>query len=178
MKTLVLAFHPNITESRGNRHLLQEIKKYSDVTIHDVYASYPDGKIDIKIEQQLVESHDRIIFQFPFYWYSAPALLKKWLEEVIVHGWAFGTGGDKMQDKEFLPAVTTGVDQEGYTADGMVKFNVSELLRPLEATTHFVGAYYLTPFAVHGVGHQSDTQLAKKAEEYVSYALSPELIAV
>jgi len=178
MKTLVLVFHPNITESRGNRHLLQEIEKYSDVTIHDVYASYPDGKIDVELEQQLVENHDRIIFQFPFYWYSAPALLKKWLEEVIAHGWAFGTNGDKMKDKEFLPVVTTGVDEEGYTPDGLVKFNVSELLRPLEATTQFVGAYYLAPFTVHGVGHQSDEELSQKAQEYVAYALSPELIAV
>ncbi|MDN6641555.1 MAG: NAD(P)H-dependent oxidoreductase [Tetragenococcus sp.] len=177
MKTLVLVFHPNITESNGNRYLSQEIKKYPNVTVHDVYAAYPDGKVDIKTEQQLIEEHDRIIFQFPFYWYSAPALLKKWLEEVITHGWAFGTNGDKMQGKEFLPAVTTGVDQEGYTHEGLVKFNVSELLRPLEATTNFVGAHYLTPFVVHGIGHQSDEQLTEKAKEYVSYALNPKLIA-
>ncbi|GMA08412.1 general stress protein 14 [Tetragenococcus halophilus subsp. flandriensis] len=178
MKTLVLIFHPNLTESRGNRRLSQEIDKYSDVTLHNVYASYPDGKIDVKAEQQLVEEHDRIIFQFPFYWYSAPALLKKWLEEVIVYGWAFGTNGDKMQNKEFLPAVTTGVDQEGYSAEGLVKFSVPELLRPLEATTNFVGAYYLAPFVVHGVGHQTDEQIEEKAKHYASYALSAERIAV
>ncbi|WP_066190099.1 NAD(P)H-dependent oxidoreductase [Gracilibacillus timonensis] len=175
MKTLVLIFHPNLSESRGNRYLAEEIKKQPDVTIHDVYTSYADEKIDVQTEHELVENHDRIIFQFPFFWYSAPPLLKKWLEEVITYGWAFGTNGDKFQGKEVLVAVTTGVAEEGYSAEGDVAFTVPELLRPLEAAANFVSAYYLPPFALNGVGHKSDEQLAEIAKEYVTYALNPEL---
>ncbi|MFD1067149.1 NAD(P)H-dependent oxidoreductase [Oceanobacillus locisalsi] len=174
MKTLVLVFHPNLSESRGNRHLVEEIKKHPDTTVHNVYASYPDEKIDVQTEHELVENHDRIIFQFPFYWYSAPPLLKKWLEEVIVYGWAFGTNGDKFQGKEVIVAVTTGVAEEGYTAEGDVTFTVAELLRPLEAAANFVSANYLPPFAVNGIGHKSDEELAAIAKEYVRYVLNPE----
>ncbi|GIN74248.1 general stress protein 14 [Bacillus sp. J14TS2] len=175
MKTLVLVFHPNLAESRGNRHLVEEIREQPNVTVHNVYEAYSDEKIDIYTEQQLVEEHDRIVLQFPFYWYSAPPLLKKWLEEVITYGWAYGTEGDKFRGKEILVSVTTRVDQEDYSPEGDVKFSVSELLRPLEATSNFVGAHYLAPFALHGVEHKSDEQLAEIAKEYVSYTLNPEV---
>lgn len=172
MKTLVLIFHPNLAESRGNRYLSEEIKKHPNATVHNVYEAYSDEKIDIQTEQQLVEEHDRIVLQFPFYWYSAPPLLKRWLEEVITYGWAYGTDGDTFHSKEILVAITTRVDQEEYSPEGAVKFTVSELLRPLEATSNFVGAHYLEPFALHGVEHKSDEQLAKIANEYVTYLLS------
>jgi len=172
MKTLVLVFHPNLSESRGNLRLVEEIKKHPNATVHNVYEAYSDEKIDIQKEQQLVEEHDRIVLQFPFYWYSAPPLLKKWLEEVITYGWAYGTEGDAFHDKEILVAVTTRVDEEDYTPEGDVSFTVSELLRPLEATSNFVGARYLAPFALHGVEHKSDEQLAEIAKEYVTYALN------
>lgn len=41
MKTLVLIFHPNLAESRGNRYLIEAIEKQPDVTIHNVYEAYP-----------------------------------------------------------------------------------------------------------------------------------------
>lgn len=68
--------------------------------------------------------------------------------------------------------MTTRVDEEDYTPEGDVSFTVLELLRPLEATSNFVGALYLAPFALHGVEHKSDEQLAEIAKEYVTYALN------
>jgi putative NADPH-quinone reductase len=169
MKTLILVFHPNMSASRGNVHLLEEVENIPDVTVHDLYKTYPDENINVEAEQKLIEGHDRIVFQFPFYWYSAPPLLKKWLEEVITHGWAFGTGGDAFHGKEILNAVTTGVDEEDYAKDGDVKFTVSNLLAPLEAASNFVGATYMAPFTVHGVGHKSDEQLSESAKVYAEY---------
>ncbi|MGX7197752.1 NAD(P)H-dependent oxidoreductase [Enterococcus olivae] len=141
------------------------------MTIHDLYAAYPDGQIDVKAEQQRINQHDRVILQFPFYWYSAPPLLKKWLEEVLTYGWAYGSTGSKLQNKEIMVAVTTRVDQIGYSAEGDVKYTVPELLRPLEATSHFVGAQFLEPFVLYGVEHHSEEQLQEAAQNYVEYAL-------
>lgn len=171
MKTLVLVIHPDLSFSRGNRTLAEAIRKSSDVTIHDLYAAYPDGQIDVKAEQQRINQHDRVILQFPFYWYSAPPLLKKWLEEVLTYGWAYGSTGSKLQNKEIMVAVTTRVDQIGYSAEGDVKYTVPELLRPLEVTSHFVGAQFLEPFVLYGVEHHSEEQLQEAAQNYVEYAL-------
>ncbi len=45
-----------------------------------IEREYPDFIINVKREQELVENHDNIIFQFPLYWYSSPSLLKKWID--------------------------------------------------------------------------------------------------
>ncbi|WP_447896227.1 NAD(P)H-dependent oxidoreductase, partial [Staphylococcus aureus] len=66
--------------SRINKVWVEKAASYSnEITIHDLYREYPDFIMNVKREQELVENHDNIIFQFPLYWYSSPSLLKKWI---------------------------------------------------------------------------------------------------
>lgn len=62
----------------------------SNVTVHDLYAHYPDFFIDIPREQALLREHEVIVFQHPLYTYSCPALLKEWLDRVLSRGFASG----------------------------------------------------------------------------------------
>lgn len=78
MKTLVVVSHPNIEKSRINRRWVEELKKYPELTVHELYKEYPNETIDVEKEKRLLLEHDRIVWQFPFYWYSSPSLLKKW----------------------------------------------------------------------------------------------------
>lgn len=71
MKTLVLVFHPHLEKSQVNRKLMDIANETGDVTVIDEYAEYPDFHINVEREQKLIESHDRIVLQFPFYWYSS-----------------------------------------------------------------------------------------------------------
>jgi len=50
---------------------------------------------DIVREQQRIERTDALILVFPVYWWSLPALLKGWLDRVMINGWAYeeGVGG-------------------------------------------------------------------------------------
>jgi putative NADPH-quinone reductase len=175
MKTLVLVFHPDITNSRINRRLAEEMDKQKNVTVHHVYEAYPNEQIDVAAEQRLLEEHDRIVLQFPFYWYSTPPLLKKWEDEVLTYGWAYGSNGDKLHGKELLLAVSAAGIEEYYTPSGRHKYTVQELLRPLQATSNLIGTCYLTPFIVYGAWQLSDEQLEQSAKDYVSYALNPEI---
>src|SRR4051795_13677598 len=127
MKTLVLVFHPDLTASRANRRLTEEMERQANVTVHRVYEAYPDEKIDVAAEQRLLEKHDRIVLQFPFYWYSTPSLMKKWEDAVLSYGWAFGSKGDKLHGKELLIAVSTGAAKENYSPAGNFKFTMLEL---------------------------------------------------
>jgi glutathione-regulated potassium-efflux system ancillary protein KefG len=77
MKTLVIVAHPNLDQSRINKRWVAKLREYPEqVTVHDLYATYPDGNIDVAKEQALVMEHDRIVFQFPFYWYSNPGAVE------------------------------------------------------------------------------------------------------
>ncbi|MBE5102325.1 NAD(P)H-dependent oxidoreductase [Priestia aryabhattai] len=175
MKTLVLVFHPDLTASRANRRMTEEMEKQTNVTVHHVYEAYSDEKIDVAAEQRLLEEHDRIVLQFPFYWYSTPSLLKKWEDAVLAYGWAFGSTGDKLHGKELLIAVSTGAAEENYSPDGNFKYTMSELLRPLQASSNMIGTRYLTPYVLYGVNQLSDKEIEQSAKDYVAYALNSKL---
>jgi putative NADPH-quinone reductase len=175
MKTLVLVFHPDLSASRVNRRWAEEMERQANVIVHRVYEAYPDEQIDVAAEQRLLEQHDRIVLQFPFYWYSTPPLLKKWQDKVLAYGWAYGSKGDKLHGKELLIAVTAGASEDYYSPEGTFKYTLPELLRPLQATSNMIGTRYLTPFTVCGVMRMSDEQLEQSAKDYVAHALKPEI---
>ncbi|TKH41447.1 general stress protein [Paenibacillus terrae] len=172
MSTLVIVTHPNLAESRVNKRWVQELKKQPGVTIHNLYEVYPDEKINVAQEQELLEQHDRIVLQFPFYWYSTPSLLKKWEDEVLTYGWAFGSGGDKLEGKELLIALSAASLEENYQHDGRNRYTIEELLRPLEATSHLIGAKLLPYFVQYGAAVLTDEQLEQSAQNYAQTVTS------
>jgi putative NADPH-quinone reductase len=175
MKVLVIVAHPNIEESIVNRTWLGELKKHPAVTVHELYKQYPDEKIDIEREQRLCEEHDRIVWQFPFYWYSSPPLLKKWQDEVLTHGWAYGSNGNKLHNKELILAVSTGSPKERYQAGGRNNYSMSELLKPFQATSNLIGTKFLPAFIFNGTYTANDEEIIKSAKAYVDYIFTKDV---
>jgi putative NADPH-quinone reductase len=170
-KTLIILAHPDLAGSHVNAAWRSRLDADPDqVTIRDIYQLYPDWNIDVAAEQALLESHDRIFFQFPLYWYSTPPLLKKWLDDVLSYGWAYGPGGDHLAHKEIGLIVSTGSPAAAYRTDGRVGHTLDELLRPLEQTIRFVGARYLPVFALQGANHPIPAdQLRRSADDYLGH---------
>ncbi|TYR81268.1 general stress protein [Priestia megaterium] len=165
MKTLVIVAHPHLERSIINKTWLKRLKE-ENVAVHDLYAAYPDFKIDVEKEQALVLGYDRIVFQFPFYWYSSPALLKEWQDVVLTYGWAYGSNGTKLHGKEFMIATSTGGPKEAYQEGGYNRYPMSELLRPFQAMANLTGMKFLPPFMLQGVRNLTDEAIAASAEEY------------
>ncbi|MEJ6400329.1 NAD(P)H-dependent oxidoreductase [Nicoliella lavandulae] len=177
MKTLILLFHPNLEGSRVNQAFRAAVENQHDdnITIRDEYALYPDGNIDVTAEQKAVESANRIIFQFPFYWYSAPSLLKKWEDVVLLYGWAYGSTGNALHGKQLGVAVSAGAPVENYRPDGSVNYTIKALLAPFKATSNMIGTKFINPFITPGVMQNLDEdQLARRAQEYVEYVTKGE----
>jgi glutathione-regulated potassium-efflux system ancillary protein KefG len=165
-RILILFAHPVLERSRVNRRLLGMAREISGVTIHDLYEIYPTLEIDAKREQRLLLDHDVIVFQHPFYWYSAPAILKEWQDLVLEHGWAYGHGGTQLRGKITLNAITTGGPESSYHRDGYNRFTIRELMTPWDQTAHLCGMRFLAPFAVHGalqVATDDDTDQCRLA---------------
>jgi putative NADPH-quinone reductase len=173
-KTLVVVAHPDLGNSRINRTWLLHLQPHGEkVTVHELYKSYPDGKIDVAAEQKLLEAHDRIILQFPMFWFSTPALLKRWLDDVLAYGWAHGPGGDKLEGKEIGVAVSTGGPAHAYQAGGHNQHSLSEVLRPLQMTAQYVRAKYLPVFTMQGALYNpSDADVEQNALAYVEHVLA------
>lgn len=148
-RVLIQFAHPALEKSRVNRHLAGAVQNLPGVTFNDLYEVYPDFQIDVAREQELLLTHDVIVFQHPFYWYSSPSILKEWQDLVLEHGFAYGTGGTALRGKFLLNAVTTAGPQEAYRPEGYNHFTMRHLLSPFEQTANLCGMRYLAPLTVH-----------------------------
>ena len=169
MKTLVLLFHPNFDQSHVNAALAKAAGGLDNVTVRNEYALYPDGNIDVKAEQQAIEQADRIVLQFPLYWFSASALLKTWEDQVLEHGWAYGSEGHAFEGKEFTVAVSTGSPEANYQPDGANRFTIDQVLIPFQGTANYIGATWVKPFATYGAFGITDEALAEATKNYKAF---------
>lgn len=195
--TTVFIFHPDLSQSRVNLRLAQAIEGFEDVEIRDMYSLYPDFKIDVDAEQNVLEETHRAILQFPVQWYSCPPLLKKWEDDVLTYGWAYGANGDALQGKELLLAVSTGavathyrrLDSRRSVADLFLRrrrerddascgYTVTDILRPFQATSNLIGMTYLEPFVTPGALTMHTPDLEARAKAYARYVVSRRIHAL
>ena len=176
MKTLVLVFHPQIERSTVNQRLAAAAIQLPNVSVRHLYAEYPDFQIDVAHEQQLLEQADRIVLQFPFYWYSSPALLKEYLDQVLTYDWAYGNNGTALAGKELLVAVSAGAHEEGFHHDGKVHYTVTDLLRPFQATSNYTQMIYLNPFIIYGTINLTEEALQQQVNDYLALLQDEQLV--
>lgn len=176
MKTLILSAHPDLSKSNINRLWFDALSDIEDVTTRDLSKiGGATMQFDIEAEQELLLSHDRIVFQFPFYWYSAPPVLKAWMDQVLSYGFAYGPGGDKLKGREFLILVSTGGPSDSYHAGGYNSFSMDELLKPYQQTAILTGMSYLRPFVQHGLAVLAKDKLQDSVASMLAHLLDPEL---
>ena len=155
MKHLVIVTHPNIDESKVNKSWINELQQHDDkVTIHQLYNEYPDLNIDVTKEQELLLSHDSVIIQFPLHWFNTPFLLKKWMDEVLTYGWAFGPGGDKLKGKKFRLSVSTGGTEETYNSF----VSLEDLLKSVTVSFQFCGLEMLPSHVFYGANDNPELE--------------------
>lgn len=165
-KILVLLAHPAFRKSVVNKALIQNVRKLSNVTVHELYEEYPDFFIDIQAEQKLLLAHDIIVWHHPFYWYSAPALLKEWMDLVLQHGFAYGKEGRQLEGKWLMTAVSTGGKSDVYSHSGRNRFTMNEFLVPFRQAAELCRMVYLPPFVTHGAHTIGKAELDKQAMAY------------
>lgn len=143
-KALIIYAHPR-SQSFSNA-LLQRVNQTLiatgyDVTIRDLYAlnfnpvlsaaeaiHVQDGNFtrdnadfpaDVKIEQDLIEASDLLIYIFPIWWNGMPAIMKGYVDRVFQHGFAYSFESDepkkRFKNKKALFFTPTGQPQN---ADG------------------------------------------------------------
>lgn len=171
-RVLIYFIHPKTHKSRLNSAMLQAVEGIEHVTVRKLYDLYPDFFIDVKAEQRQLEEHDVIVWQHPFYWYSAPPMLKEWIDLVMEHGFAFGNEGNALKGKKVLTATTTGGRQEAYRKQGRNNFTMRQLLAPFEQTVNQCKMTYLPPFIVHGSLLIDEERIRKAAEDYKKIIIS------
>lgn len=149
-RVLLVSGHPDLEASHTNRVIIEKlVAQMPEVSVRRLDRLYPDYRIDVAVEQQALLDADVVVLQFPFYWYSVPALMKKWIDDVFSYGFAYGSTGDKLHGKDLLLSITIGGPEEAYSPLGSNHFSPQQLLRPLEQTAYLSGMRFGTPVVTH-----------------------------
>ena len=147
-KLLVYYAHPGHLTSRVNKELASVAARIEGIRFVDLYAEYPRHNIDIDAEQKRLLEHDVILFQCPLFWYSTPSLIKEWQDLVLEHGFAYGAGGDKLQGKTMMFALTAAGPEEAYSTEGYQNYPLRTFLTPLEQTARLSKMRFAAPYVL------------------------------
>ena len=161
---VVIYAHPAPRRSRVNRPLAEALAALPHVEVRELYRLYVDYDIDVVAEQRLLSTAETVVLQFPMCWYSVPALLKLWLDEILERGWAFGPGGTALRGKSMLAVVSTGGHAGAYGPDGIHGHPISEFLLPLEQTALLCGMTWLPPIVLHDAENADSDAVALHIE--------------
>ena len=170
---LIVSGHPNLNHSIANATILDEVATALPAAeIRRLDWLYPDGKINLEEEQKSLLKADVIVWQFPFSWYGLPGLMKQWLDEVFVHGFAHGSTA-KLGGKKLLLSFTTGAPQTAYTPDGFFGHTVEDYLIPFATTARLCQLKMLPPLYTCGISYadRDDDKIAQQktlAREHAS----------
>ncbi|VVE66936.1 NAD(P)H dehydrogenase [Pandoraea captiosa] len=129
----------------------------------DSMKAYQSGtqSPDIAREQEKLRWADTVIFQFPLWWFSMPAILKGWVDRVYAYGFAYGVGehsdthwGDRygegsLSGKRAMLVVTTGGWESHYSARG-INGPIDDVLFPIQhGMLFYPGFDVLPPFVAY-----------------------------
>ncbi len=127
---------------------------------------------DIRDEIEKVSWADLIIFQFPVWWSSLPAILKGWFDRVFVQGFVVdleqGRVYDRglLQGKKALIVATCGSPEAMYSPEGVH----GDLSVHLSTITHtifeFTGMEALPSFIVYNVPALTRDEGARQLDRY------------
>jgi putative NADPH-quinone reductase len=136
-KVLLISGHPDLKRSIANNEILNRLQKMSSLSVHKLDQVCANYCIDIKAEQARLTQADIIIFQFPLYWSTYPALMKLWFDEVFSYNFAFGPKGDQLKHKKVILSITCGATESSYQPG---EFNFLPLEQYLQAALHPIKA--------------------------------------
>ena len=141
--------HPAHKFSGANRAMWEAAQRVGGITHVDLYADYPRYNVRIDREQERLLEHEVIVLQFPLFWYSAPALVKEWIDLTFERGFAYGDGGDKLDGKWLMLAVTAAGAETAYSPEGYQHHSLRTFLTPFEQTARLSGMRFAAPYVMY-----------------------------
>ena len=119
--------------------------------------AYETGSLapDIAAEVQKLKACDLLLLSFPLFWFSVPAILKGWIDRVLLSGLTYG--GKRFYDrgglvgKKATIGITLGARPHMFGPDA-IHGEIETMLRPiLRGTLWYTGMQVLPPFYAYHV---------------------------
>ncbi|GAY73564.1 NAD(P)H-dependent oxidoreductase [Lentilactobacillus kosonis] len=167
MNTQILVSHPEIKGSGTQKFLETTGKFFSNVFYESIDLTYPTDKIDIEQEQLRLRSADRIVFQFPMYWYQSPDSLNRYMQTVFTRKYIESERA--LSGKELGIVVTLGDALSQFQLGGSEQFTISELMAPYAAFANKAGMKFLPVFPIEQFSYMDERQKLQLVGDYAAY---------
>ncbi|MFB6723294.1 NAD(P)H-dependent oxidoreductase [Kribbella sp. NPDC056345] len=141
---------------------------------------------DVRAEQQKLLWADTIIFQFPLWWYTMPAILKGWVDRVFSYNFGYGVGahndiqyGERFGEgtlagRRAMLSVTAGGPESHYSERG-INGPIDDLLFPIQhGILYYPGLEVLPPFVLYGTDRMTDAEYPDVAKAWTDRLLTLE----
>ena len=162
-KVVILLAHPNIKGSQANKALIDAVSDIEGVAVFNLYELSEDIAFNVDEWSKIISDASAVIYQFPFYWMSAPSLLKKWQDELFTPL----SKTPAVAGKPLMIVTTTGSEYDAYRSGGRNRFTTDELLRPYQGSAIHSGMAWQTPIVVYGMGTaDAGKNIAEGANSY------------
>lgn len=156
---LVIVAHPDLRGSVLNKKLLNSVEGSRGVEVIDLYQRYGGATFFGLPEELLAQDRlklaeaNAIVLQFPFYWYSMPSLMKQWLDDILLNGWAHHGGVEgkdyALAGKSLLVALTTGGAARSYGPSGYNMHFMSDFMPSFVQMARTCKMHFVEPFYAH-----------------------------
>jgi len=127
---------------------------------------------DIRAELDKLFWCDLVVFVYPLFWYSAPAILKGWIDRVFVSGRVYG--GKRFYDRggltgrRALVGLTLGGQEHMFGPQG-IHGPLEDMLKPfLQGTLAYSGLQVLPPFIGWHIPYLTDEARGQVLEAWRS----------
>ncbi|XP_028969427.2 NAD(P)H dehydrogenase [quinone] 1-like isoform X1 [Esox lucius] len=117
----------------------------------ETMLAWKEGRLsaDLTEEQRKLSAADVVIFQFPMYWFTVPAIMKGWIDRVFTMGFAYTSEQRYSQgifkEKKAMLSFTTGSSESMFSSNG-INGDINITLWPLQnGILHYCGFQVLAP---------------------------------
>lgn len=145
--------------------------EYLDLSLEQEHA-FAQGThcAQVQAEQAKVAWADLLIFQFPVWWFSMPAILKGWVDRVFSRGFAYSTGrkyeSGHFNGKRAMLCLTTGTASTLYEPAG-IDGDLQHVLWPIHnGILAYTGFAVLPPFAAWAPAKANDEERERYLHDY------------
>lgn len=171
IKTIIFVAHPEVDSSNTQQFLMESGRQLSQVDYVDLHREWQEneGRFNIQAEQSRLLEYQRILFQFPLYWYQAPSILKEWIDQVFAVDQDLQGFTKRMAGKELGLVVTADVKASHYQAGGKVGWSLSELLTPYQALAKYFEMTFLPIFPIHQFALLQEAKKMELMYQYITF---------
>ena len=141
-------------ESKDHYTQLAKPERF-DVQLEQKHAS-DSGSIPPAVAAEIanLDRADLLILQYPMWWHLPPAMLKGWLDRVLIYGEVYASQKrfekGRFVGRRAMLSVTVGTSADTYAFDGR-SGDIDLLLWPVNFSLAYVGYSVLAPYVSYGV---------------------------